>query len=373
MVGRWWCSLVVILGLGLGSSMSVGAQPEPVSLPEGIGFAQQWVSLEGESLPITMVTLDLSQVRMRPLWSDVDRLVGLQVLTDMVQQQGAVAGINGGFFNRNTRQPIGAIRRHGDWISSPTLGRGAVAWTDQGDVLFERLRWRGQIQTYSGVKVSLVGINTALIRAGLSQYTPAWGDDYVTLTDDEVVIEVSQDRIQALYPTTGAGERRFPIPSQGYLLVGRETQGQVDGYQLPIGESIQIQVNPMPESFAAYPQILGAGPLLIREGEIVLDGELERFQPAFRSQRAARSAIGRLGDGRILLLTVGRSQEAAGISLNALAQLMQELGCRDGLNLDGGTSSTLAIGDQLVNLEADRIRPRIHNGIGVFQTGQLQP
>jgi exopolysaccharide biosynthesis protein len=53
-----------------------------------------------------------------------------------------------------------------------------------------------------------------------------------------------------------------------------------------------------------------------------------------------------------------------------MAQLMQQLGCINALNLDGGHSSTLYLQGEVVNLPksdgSQAIMPRIHNGVGVF-------
>lgn len=370
---RWlWSPLLLVLSLYLDSAAPARGQAiggpgaEAATTLEGVTFSQTVVLIDSVPVPFSMLTFDPARVRLRPLWSDPAHLVGLKTLDQILDEQGAIAGINGGFFNRNTRQPIGAIRREGGWISSPTLGRGAVAWTDQGEFWFGRLGWQGEIRTSSGVAVPLVGVNTALIVAGLAQYTPDWGATYTTQTDGEIVIVVVQDRIQSLYPSGSAGSLTLAIPPQGYLLTGRQEQGLQEGYRLTIGNQIQVQIGATPTTVDAYPHILGAGPLLISDGQIVLDAELERFQPAFQSQQAARSAIGQLTDGRILLLTVGRSEEVSGISLTALAQAMLNLGCRAALNLDGGTSSTLVVENRTVNRPESDIRPRVHNGIGVF-------
>lgn len=61
---------------------------------------------------------------------------------------------------------------------------------------------------------------------------------------------------------------------------------------------------------------------------------------------AARSAIGITADGYALILAVagkGQDPESAGISLTALADLMRRLGCKEAINLDGGSSTSLYV------------------------------
>ena len=78
---------------------------------------------------------------------------------------------------------------------------------------------------------------------------------------------------------------------------------------------------------------LGAGPLLLQNGEIVDHGDAQR------SIRHPRSAIARTNSGSVLLITVdGRTAESVGVSFEELAKLLRAVGA---LNLDGGGSSTL--------------------------------
>jgi exopolysaccharide biosynthesis protein len=57
----------------------------------------------------------------------------------------------------------------------------------------------------------------------------------------------------------------------------------------------------------------------------------------------------------IILLTVdGRTTESQGVSLPELSFLMQNLNCKDAINLDGGGSTTMYIRDKgVVNMPCD--------------------
>lgn len=61
---------------------------------------------------------------------------------------------------------------------------------------------------------------------------------------------------------------------------------------------------------------------------------------------AARTAFGITPDGYALLLTVsgkGQDKESSGITLEQLADLMRRLGCRQAINLDGGSSTSMYV------------------------------
>lgn len=102
-------------------------------------------------------------------------------------------------------------------------------------------------------------------------------------------------------------------------------------------------------------------PLVVREttkGAYLEDPVLSRL--TFR--RHPRTAVGITADRIAVLATVaGRFEEkAAGMTLHELAQLLVRIGCRDALELDGGGSTTMWIGDEpfsgVVNFPTDNGR-----------------
>lgn len=99
-------------------------------------------------------------------------------------------------------------------------------------------------------------------------------------------------------------------------------------------------------------EALGAGPFLLRDGQVLDHG------PKQKDVRHPRSAIGRTADGRVLWLTLdGRTDKAAGTSHEETARILLALGCREALNLDGGGSSTLWVaGRGVCNFPCDNRR-----------------
>ncbi len=81
----------------------------------------------------------------------------------------------------------------------------------------------------------------------------------------------------------------------------------------------------------------------------------ERMLPTFATDRHPRTAIGRLRDGRALLLVVDGRQPAwsVGMSLEELARLFLEFGAVDAINLDGGGSTTMTVERKIVNKPSD--------------------
>ena len=98
-------------------------------------------------------------------------------------------------------------------------------------------------------------------------------------------------------------------------------------------------------------QVLSFGPALIENGKITVDGNSE----VSRSKSSnPRTAIGQISPLHyVILVSDGRTSESQGLSLLALAQLLQEKGCTTAYNLDGGGSSTMYFNGAIVNNPTD--------------------
>ncbi len=127
------------------------------------------------------------------------------------------------------------------------------------------------------------------------------------------------------------------------------------------------------EELPAAPRgdLLQAGPLLVREGRsLVVDGvDLEGFSAGRRQfdsditrGRHPRAALG-VGSGLVWAVACdGRSDEDAGMTLAELADYMVRLGVESAINLDGGGSTSLVLGGQLVNRPRDQHGAPAHGG-----------
>lgn len=351
--------------------------PQTIQWSPYLTWRQSYERLGGAQFPVTQlqVRLEPGVVALRPIWPQSPNLVGIERLAQTVESHRATAAINGGFFNRNNRTPLGAIRSEGEWISGPILNRGAIAWDGQGRITMDRLALEetliasGQSQPFS-----IAALNSGYLKAGFARYTRAWGSSYSPLTDNEVLIYVVEGRVTEQRTTGKAGQGNFPIPPSdrpdSYLLVARSNR--TGAARLPVGTLLTLRQQTSPSAIANSPNILGGGPLLLQGGRIVLDAQAEGFSKAFIDERAPRSVAATLADGRFALITVHNRIGGRGPSLAELARLLQSLGAVNALNLDGGSSTQLFLGGEMIDRDP-RTAARVHNGLGVFQDlpGQL--
>ncbi|NEO27986.1 MAG: phosphodiester glycosidase family protein, partial [Kamptonema sp. SIO4C4] len=310
---------------------------------------------------INLLQTHPSGVKLRPIWGEPPSMTGTEPLVTMGRRWRVLAAINGGFFNRDNRLPLGAIRRDNQWFSGPILNRAAIAWDDQGNVKIDRLYLREVLTTPTGQRVFISHLNSGYVQAGVARYTPAWGRIYTPLTDNETLIMVRNNQITR--HLSGNAASRFPIPEDGYILTIRANS--LSPQQLPVGTPVQLTSETIPDDFTNYPHIIGAGPLLLRNGGVVLNGTAEKFSNAFNRQTASRSAIGKTGQGTLILAAVHNRVGGKGPNLRELAQVMQRLGVVDALNLDGGSSTSLYLHDRLIDRPASTAA-RVHNAIGIY-------
>lgn len=332
----------------------------------GLLWRQQLVSLGNDRFPVVWLEIDprTSKAQIRPVATNQEKQEGTAPLIKTARKYLASAAINGGFFNRKNRLPLGAIRKDGQWLSGPILNRGAIAWDDAGKFYMNRLSLQENLIIPGNQNLPISHLNSGYVQQGIARYTDQWGENYTPLTDNEIIVAVQNNKVTQQYAGSKAGVGFAPIPKNGYLLALRA--GAVsNAAQLQIGTPLRIASSTVSPEFNRYPHILGAGPLLLKDNQIVLDAEAEKFSKAFAEQEAIRSAICTTSTGKLIIAAVHDRAGGKGPSLPEHAQLMQQLGCVNALNLDGGSSTSLYLGGQLLD-RSPNTAASVHNGIGIF-------
>ncbi|MDX1976953.1 MAG: phosphodiester glycosidase family protein [Pseudanabaenaceae cyanobacterium bins.68] len=307
------------------------------------------------SVRLLRLNLQNPRLQMRPRWASPNQVTGTAPLAQIAQTHGAIAGINGGFFHVQRQMPLGAIKTDQQWYGGAILGRGAIAWNDQGQILIDRLVY-GERLTINQSLIFLQALNSGYVKAGIARYDSNWGEFYTPLTQAEQIFVVQSDRLTSQV----SGESAIPIPRDGYLLVARQADPK-DLAKLQLNAPVSLDSRTMPQQFSVFPQVLGAGPLLLKQGQIVLDPKREGFSPGFSTTKAARSAIATTSQpGEILLVTIPTQANSTLPNLEQTAQILQKLGAVDALNLDGGGSSGLFNSNDI-----NSKRP-VHNALLIF-------
>lgn len=331
----------------------------------GVRWQQRFVNLGSGRFPVVSLEVNPRQpgVKIRPIVSNASAAAGTAPLASTAQQTQVAAAINGGFFNRNNQLPLGAIRRDSQWLSGPILNRGVFAWNESGETTAGHLKLQETLKTSTGHHLPVVYLNSGYVGVGIYRHTRTWGSQYTPILDNEKIVTVRNDRITQQQQSGAAGQNPIPIPADGYLLVIR---GDDDAFNtLTVGTTLELEAATQPGEFDQYPQIVGAGPLLVKDRQIVLNTSAEQFSDAFRQQSAPRSVIATTAEGNLMLVAIHDRIGGSGPTLMETAHLMQQMGVINALNLDGGSSTTLYLGGRILDRVPDTAA-RVNNGIGVF-------
>ncbi len=312
---------------------------------------------EGRPRRVHVLTFVLAQVRLGIL-STQGRTTG--PLSAMAELAGAWGAVNGSFFNRNTQEALGALRSLGAWWSGPVPGipaRGAVAWSDLA-LAFDRLHWQGTVRGRFDLPVGT--FNSSLTGPGLAAYSRAWGS-YVPRAGERLALLQDRKLRAVLSPKTP-----IAIPEDGLLLAAREEPASSRfGELAESGAVLDLEIAIDPPSLR-QPSLLAAGPLLVKDGRVVLDADLERFRPDVQADGVARTVIARTAESGMLIV-VERGPQAEGMSLTALTRLITtRLSVQDALNLDGGGSSAFYLSGHLRDRPEGNFERSVHNGLGLW-------
>ncbi len=94
-------------------------------------------------------------------------------------------------------------------------------------------------------------------------------------------------------------------------------------------------------------QVYSFGPGLVVNGEIAVTSSSEVSHSMNSNPRTALGYISPLH--YVMVVSDGRTSESEGLSLLQLADIMQQLGCEQAYNLDGGGSTTMYFNGQVIN------------------------
>ncbi len=127
---------------------------------------------------------------------------------------------------------------------------------------------------------------------------------------------------------------------------------------------VMPQIDKSPASVKAWQQfdyIVGGIPLLIKNSKVIENHSPEKTSLSFLNDRHARTAICIKDDNHWLLLVASHTKQpyrsytqeiVEGLTIAELTQVLQNLGCQQAINLDGGGSSTLVFEQTIKNSPA---------------------
>ncbi|MFJ8717358.1 phosphodiester glycosidase family protein [Streptomyces violaceus] len=315
----------------------------------------------------------------------------------MADAQGAVAGVNGDFFNitetqhpgveatgasvgpaitagRTLKAAVPNGQRFGPELPPGTTTEDVFGVGTDGRARLDRLALDGSVRA-SGTRLPLGGLNQYALQVGsVGAFTSEWGsasrvratcgtdtDRAAPCSTDIYEVTVLDGKVVSAADTPGRG----PIAAGTTVLVGREAGAQ-QLRKFSTGEPVEIEHSLVAAtSGVPYRLALGGYPVL----------SAGRPLPGLDDTASAvRTAVGLADDGRRMLLLAldGGAAYRSGLTIAEVADTMRRLGSQDALSLDGGGSSTLVARKSGASTVSVRNHPSggaeraVPNGIGVF-------
>lgn len=295
--------------------------------------------------PVAAYILDINPkmgYALKPALSN-DAIEDLEPLSGIAARNQALAAVNASYFGP-TGEIIGLLKMDGQIASVPMLPRTAFGIFPDGRMLIDQAEYQDTVEV-RGNTYYLSGVNCERGTDGLVLYNKYFGES--TGTNEfgcEYVIR--SGKVSAINPADSK------IPDDGFILSVHGKMAQAFA-SLSVGDKVNVEqrLNKIWDK-ASY--VIGAGPRLVKNGQVFVNSKEEQVAPDIAIGRAPRTALGLTKDGHVLLVVVdGRQATSVGFTLSELAAFMKEIGAVDAMNFDGGGSSEMMVKGEVKNNPSD--------------------
>ena len=319
-----------------------------------------------------------------------DKLSALERTSSMAgrnifENHTVIGAINGDFYDGNGT-PIGAQVRNGILLKRPTT-RSVFGITSDKVPLIDVLGFQGLIRPETGPVLNVNGVNETRGTNQLVIYnryfgdktaTNQWGTEIITelISADPAVNDTIFVRVLTKDSTMVAGTGNNNIPAGGMVISGHGTMATALNEQVFSGDTVAVLLNLMPVQ-DRISQLVGGTPRIIRDGQQSVEWAKENIGSAFASDRHPRTAMGMNSDStKIFMFVVDGRQGgySVGMSLYEFADYMLGWGIYQGVNLDGGGSTTMVLRDQVANSPSDAGGERsVSNSVQIISSAPVGP
>lgn len=296
----------------------------------------------------------LSRLHVIPAGIHNSRRPSRETTSSLCRQVRCVAAINGDYFEFETGLTTGPLVVGNELFhSQSSITHGLFALTNSNmpqALTTDELDWSVTLNTTAFGTVPIDGVNRPLGENLLTLYTPRYGQSTHTVPGTtELVAELHE----------GAG---YPVGVTSLKFVALNHAGDTP---LTAGQVIiaaQADAAPTLEALAAAVDAtaqlaieigntrlaVGGSPVLMRNGNYHFPW---RENTSAVLGRRPRTLVGWTAANEMLLVIVDGDQPgySQGINLPEAAQLLATLGAVEGIMLDGGSSSTMVVGNKIEN------------------------
>ncbi|MER5378794.1 phosphodiester glycosidase family protein [Streptomyces sp. NPDC002688] len=401
--GRFRTALTVFTACGaLAGVALIGAAPasgaeSATDIAPGVEYTQLDIPAAKGVAHAHVLSVDLRNPHVRVDLLYPGAVASRAPVSQLADSRGAVAGVNGDFFNITESQhpgveatgaTVGPAIASGHGLKAavpdgqrfgPALPPGTTTEDVFGVGVDRRARLDG-VALDGSVRSSdgtwpLGGFNQYALPVGsVGAFTADWGsvsrmratcgtdtDRAAPCSGDTYEVTVRRGRVVSAADTPGSGS----IAPDTTVLVGREAGAQ-QLRKLSVGERVGVRHRLVAESSRVPYRFAVGGYPLMTDG-VPLPGLDDQTS-------AVRTAVGFSDHGRRMQLLAldGAPEFRGGLTIAEVTEAMRQLGARDAFSLDGGGSTTMVARQAgadtvtVLNHPSGGAERPVPNGIGVF-------
>ena len=345
-----------------------------VDIAPGVRHTFRWEVAGPWAINTVEVDLTRCGVALRTVKA-LDQLVGRETTTQLSARlanrlnRPVYAAVNGDYFSFTPAgYPSGTQVSEGEPLRGYT-SRPVFGVTTAASTFFGADQLTGTLRSRRGVTADMRRVNEQPDTLRIALYNRFVGP---TTLDAEAAVEVVAriirrapgvgDTVRAVAQSVDTVPAGVAIPSDGIVLAGKGRGATYLRANIAVGDTISWVMR-FPGAPASVAEMIAGDPQLLRAGI-----SLAPFAGTVAAERHPRTAIAVTSDRKVLLVTVDGRQPgySSGMTLVELTALLARLGAMEGMNVDGGGSTTMVLNGRFVNRPSDATGERpVANALGV--------
>jgi len=251
--------------------------------------------------------------------------------------------------------PLGLIISGGEMLSPPLFNKPALLIAQDGSLDIRR------VSCSAGLHISVrdqklifsaADRNPESNRRPQSFYDLLYPQDHIE-GNGRIIVRLAGNRVKEIYHSQ-AGEQVSLIPVGLSLVFSKKRFPQ----GLKTGDELKMMV----PGYENVIHAVEAGPMLLENGALSIDMEEEGWLAAhsiatqaaridYTNMRGPKIAAGVNANGEMAVLTInGRIRESVGATHGDMARILQKHGMEKAMGFDPGGSSTLVVGERVLNI-----------------------
>lgn len=224
------------------------------------------------------------------------------------------------YFNLEQNIPIGLLKIGEEYFTGSVYNRSVLVIYDNK----YRVSRASMNISANGVKVHNMN-QPRMSKFYNLMYTSRWGQLAPQTPANGLQVQVTRDKVSQI------STNRLQIPADGYVIVGL----QKDLRYFTVGQDVKLSVDTIP-SFPGAKYIVSGGPTILKNSETHVLASEERMGAIGTGSYNRTFACVTQDDSLVISLSQGK----AGLTLHNEADIMKKFNCIEGLNFDGGSSTS---------------------------------